>query len=301
MNLIKTSMALAIAACCAAPAVAASAVTPYGKVNLSVESADVSGSRELGLTSNASRFGLKGGTDLSDTLQVVYQFEFQVNIDDDDSETLGKRNQFVGLKGGFGQVLLGRNDTLLKQSQGKFDLFNDLQGDIKKLGFKGENRLGETVTYQTPSFNGVKLGATLALEGSSKQAGETGYSLAAMYGDSKLKKSPLYAALAYDSDVAGYDIIRATLQGKIADFTLGAMYQSQEAVGGESQNGFAVNAAYQWDTWTAKLQYQELEEANSYSLGADYKLAKPTKLFAFYTATDKNDADYIGIGVEHKF
>ncbi|MGB6135860.1 MAG: porin, partial [Shewanella sp.] len=43
----------------------------------------------------------------------------------------------------------------------------------------------------------------------------------------------------------------------------------------------------------------------SWSVGADYKLGKPTKLFAFYTENtfDSNDQDdaYVGIGIEHKF
>lgn len=301
MNLIKTTVALATAAAFCAPALAADAASVYGKVNLSIESADKDGSSELGLSSNASRLGFKGGLDLADGLKVVYKYEFQVNVSDDKADTFGKRNQYIGLEGGFGQVLIGRNDTMLKQSQGKIDLFGDLQGDIKKLGFAGENRLGETVTYKTPSFGDVTFGLTVAMEDSDKQEGENGYSLAAMYGDAKLKKTPVYASVAYDTDVAGYDVLRATVQGKVAGFKLGAMYQNQEEAGASDETGFLVNAAYSVAEWTAKVQYQDLEDLNSVSVGADYKLAKPTKLFAYYTSTDKNDADYVGVGIEHKF
>ena len=305
MNLVKTTLAIATAAVVSAPSFAADAVSVYGKVNLSLESADVGGSSETGLYNAASRLGFKGGAELADGLKVVYKYEFEVNVTDDKDDTFGKRNQYVGLEGNFGQVLIGRNDTMLKQSQGKVDLFSDLQGDIKKL-WEGENRIGETVTYKSPSFSGVTLGATLALANSTTQAGDKGYSLAAMYGDKKLKKTPVYASVAYDSDVANkkgvkYDILRATVQGKVAGVKLGAMYQTQEKDGGSEDSGFMVNAAYTFDAVTAKVQYQELEDKDAISVGADYKLAKPTKLFAYYISTDKDDADYVGIGIEHKF
>ena len=309
MNFVKTTLALATVACMSAPAFAVAPLTVYGKVNLSLESADEGNGSSSGLSSNASRLGVQGGTELSDGLTVIYQMEFEVNIDDAKGDAFGKRNQWIGVEGHFGQFLFGRNDTMLKQSQGSVDLFNDLKGDIKGLGFKGENRMGETFTYKTPVFNQFQVGATVVLEDSDKQADENGYSIAGMYGDSKLKKSPVYASVAYDSSVAGYDVLRATVQGKVADFVLGAMYQDQEKDGGESQTGYLFNAAYKMDVWTFKAQYQMLEEGtadlSSLSVGADYKLASSTKLYAFYTTNDydgkKDDHNYIGLGLDHKF
>ena len=65
---------------------------------------------------------------------------------------------------------------------------------------------------------------------------------------------------------------------------------------------------------TLKAQFGAIEddvdgdEETTLSLGADYKLAKNTKFFAFYTdntdsKVDSSDADFsaIGIGMEHKF
>ena len=138
--------------------------------------------------------------------------------------------------------MLGRNDTALKQSQGKLDLFNDLEGDIKNL-FKGENRLSDTVTYSSKDLSGFKVLATYVAEKDSD--GDSGYSLALTYGDAGLKKSNVYASIAADSEVNGYDVVRATVQGKVADIKLGAMYQSQEKVDGSGDaDGYLVNAAY---------------------------------------------------------
>ncbi|MGL4834394.1 MAG: porin, partial [Shewanella sp.] len=78
------------------------------------------------------------------------------------------------------------------------------------------------------------------------------------------------------------------------------------AVSADSANGYLLSAAYDIDAVTLKAQFQDMEElGDSWSLGADYNLGKPTKLFAFYTsrsleaATD--DDSYIGVGLEHKF
>ncbi|GGA65985.1 porin [Neiella marina] len=319
MNLIKSSAALAVAATLAAPAFALEPITVYGKINTSLQSSDDKGTdgSEAELKSNASRFGVKGGMAVNDSLDVIYTLEFQVNIADSEGDNIDARNQWIGLQGDFGQVLVGRNDTMLKQSQGKVDLFSDLEGDVKAL-FEGENRLDQTVTYKSPKFNNFQFGVTYVTENSNKQKDETGFSTALMYGDSKLKKTPIYASVAYDSEVDAHDVIRATVQGKLGNFVLGAMIQNEEPVdGSDDYTGYMVSAAYKMDAWTFKAQYQTMEEASadptSISIGADYKLAKPTKLYAFATLRDldkdvTNDGGktideetYVGLGIEHKF
>ena len=308
----KTLLASALASATLASAYAAEPLTVYGKLNVTAQSNDDGEESTTTIQSNASRFGVKGAFELSSSLEAFYTVEYEVDTGDDSKNNFLARNQFVGLKGGFGSFSVGRNDTLLKISQGGVDQFNDLSGDLKNL-FKGENRLAQTATYLTPSFGGFVFGATYAAEGDSDQQGQDGFSLAAMYGDAKLKKSPFYAALAYDSDVKGYEILRATVQGKIAGITLGGMYQQQEEtykemlpVDKDSVNGYLFSAAYDINDVTLKAQYQDMEDkGDSWSIGGDYKLGKPTKVFAFYTNTsfeaDDNDDKYFGVGLEHKF
>ena len=314
----KTLLASALATATLASAHAADPLTVYGKLNVTAQSNDVQGESETTIQSNASRFGVKGAFELSSSLEAFYTIEYEVDTGDDSKENFKARNQFVGLRGNFGAVSVGRNDTMLKQSQGKVDQFNDLSADLKNL-FKGENRLAQTATYITPSMSGFKLGVTYAASGDSDQLEQDGYSLAAMYGDSGLKKSPIYASIAYDSDVKGYQVARATVQGKIAGFKLGAMYQQEEKVyvydkedevvnpfDGDSYTGYLVSAAYTIDAVVLKAQYQDMEEkGDSWSIGGDYKLGKPTKLFAFYSSrsyeSKDEDDNFIGLGLEHKF
>jgi len=312
----KTLLASSLTLATLGSANAVEPVTVYGKLNVTAQSNDVQSKSETNIQSNASRLGVKGVFKLSSALEAFYTIEYEVDTDSDDKNNFKARNQFVGLRGNFGAVSVGRNITMLKRSQGKIDLFNDLSGDVKNL-FKGENRLAQTLTYLSPSLSGVKLGVTYAASGDGDQFEQDGYSLAAMYGDAKLKKSPIYAAIAYDSDVKGYEVVRVTVQGKIANLVLGGMYQQQEQVyalvantvspfNGDSDTGYLFNAAYTINAVVLKAQYQDMEnKGDSWSIGGDYKLAKPTKLFAFYTSrwyeNKNNDDNFFGLGLEHKF
>lgn len=315
----KTLLASALASTTLASAYAAEPLTVYGKLNVTAQSNDEKGDATTTIQSNASRFGVKGDFALSSSLEAFYTVEYQVDTGNASSDNFTARNQFVGLKGAFGSFSVGRNDTLLKISQGDVDQFNDLSGDLGKL-FKGEVRAAQTATYLTPSMGDFVFGVTYVAEGNAvkDQFAQDGFSLAAMYGDAKLKKTPVYASIAYDSDVSGYEIVRATLQAKLAGIKLGGMFQQQEQtykldstnlpveVSTDSVNGYLLSAAYDIDAVTLKAQFQDMEDlGDSWSVGADYNLGKPTKLFAFYTnrslEASTDDDKYIGVGLEHKF
>lgn len=329
MNFVKSAVAASMLLGFAGSAVAADVpVSVYGKLNVTFENVD-KGDSQTELKSNASRVGVKGAAALSDDLEAVYQMEWEVNATDqshaNSSEDQFKaRNTFVGLKGSFGTALVGRNDTMLKQSQGNVDQFNDLDGDIKTL-FKGENRMGDSITYMTPSIGLFQAGITYIGQDNSSQRADgdgpdgtkykSGASLALMYGDAKFKKAPYFASVAYDNDVAGWDTTRATVQGKIGDFVLGGMYQRGEKSADSSQDydGFMVSAAYELNKATFKVQYQDSDlhdlGSTSYkdavSAGIDYKLGNTTKVFGFYTkfsaVSGAEDADYLAVGIEQKF
>jgi predicted porin len=315
MKLVKNTLALAICSVIALPTFAADVALPnidiYGRADVSLQSSEgLDDDKVFGkfteVKSNASRIGFKGTEKLNDDLEVVYKAEFEVDIDGD-GDVFKARNQYIGLKGGFGEVLLGKNDTMLKQSQGKVDLFSDLEGDIKSL-WKGENRMADTISYKSPKFSDFSVGVTYIAEDAVDA--EDAISVAVFYGDKKLKKSKIYASIAMDSEVKGYDTTRATVQGKVAGVTLGAIYHTQEKVdGGAEMDGFMVSAKYKIEKVTLKGQYQTADydggdTLSGVTVGADYSLAKSTKLYAFYTSFDMDtgaDEDYLAAGIQYKF
>lgn len=319
-HIAKTALATALTLAAAAPSYAVAPITVYGKVNVSVENvndASTSFDDKTDVLSNASRFGVKGGVALNDSLNAVYNVEWEVNVSDESasggkSDNIKARNQYVGLEGNFGELLVGRNDTILKQSQGKVDLFNDLRGDLGNI-FAGEVRSGDSLTYKSPSVGGFQAGATWVTESNGESVdsdGEAtdGASLGAWYGDDSLKKQPFYAALAYDSKIKGYDTVRATAYGKLGPIQLGAVYQQQEAVttGAKSKDGYLANAAWTINDVKLLAQFQTLDDkGDGWSAGGEYALGKPTKAYLFYTSRDldalTDSEDYFGIGLDHRF
>ena len=282
----------------------------YGKINVSVVNSDDGTNDSWELKSNASRIGLKGSTEISEGLSVFYKTEFEVAVDDGsfDNKTSGEdtdkitfkqRNIFAGIKGQYGSLLAGKNDTPTKLAQKKIDLFNDLNGDIKNI-FKGENRMSNIIAYTTPKYG--NFSASYAVMPSEDDNGgladSKSYSV-------NYKKDGLYVAVAADSNVKDADILRIVSQYKFDAWKLGLMYQENDTA---EKSGYFASAAYKSGNVTYKAQYGVNEADNSnaedttLSLGADLKLAKKTKAYVFYTDNDNSKAaESFGFGLEHKF
>ncbi|MCJ8318517.1 MAG: porin [Colwellia sp.] len=325
MTFIKSTITLALCSVLALPAVADEVVDFYGKLNISLQAAEEGDDSFNELKSNASRVGVKGKytLDTDYALEAIYKLEWQVNVDDDTKDTLTARNQWVGLRGGFGEVTIGRADTTLKVSQGKFDLFNDYEGDLKHL-FIGENRVTDSLTYKSPTFNNVQFLASYIL--SEDKDLDDPYSVGLAFGDMSLKKTNFFLSIARDENMPTKvvtDGIKETLflantrltgMYKFGDFRVGGILTKSELTdSGKSENGYAVNASYKIGPVLTKIQYQEFAGADAISIGADYKLGKNTKVFAWYTDREElvggdgetikaaNEGTYFAIGMEQKF
>ncbi|NOU51636.1 porin [Pseudoalteromonas sp. JBTF-M23] len=277
----------------------AEAVKVYGRVHAGVQYSDIASESDTSIESYASRLGLKGDAKINDGLEVFFKYEFEVNPADNDKdgksgENITARSQYVGLKGNLGQVLIGRDDTAMKKSQGKVDMLNDFEADIKTL-FVGENRLGDTIQYSTPEINHLKFVVSYIAEDNSKQKGESGLSVAAMYGDSALKKTPVYISVAHDEEVAGQDINRITVQGKMGNATLGGIYQQSEKVDSNNKvDSFMVSASYKIESYKLLAQYQDSDGAsgklsdsgNATSIGVEKSLSKQARMYFWYSQFD---------------
>jgi len=292
----------------------------YGKINVSIVNADTGTDDTYKLNSNASRLGVKGKTEIADGLYAVYKAEFEMCVDDGDckGQTFTQRNIMGGIKGSFGTVWASKHDTPTKLAQNKIDLFNDLEGDIKST-FEGENRVSNIVAYTSPTMNGFSTtvamipGEGADVDGDGKD--DTGLTDGTSYSVSYTMNN-LYVAIAGDQDVDSQDLIRLVAQYKMDALKVGVMYQQNEDnLGTKDESGFFVSAAYQLDEKTTlKAQYGSIEddadgdEEETLSLGGDYKLAKSTKVYVFYTDNtdssvgkeDKEDSTF-GLGMEHKF
>jgi len=308
----KIALSLAVAA---APFVAQAETieiekpSVYGKINVAQESVQIEDAGNINqLNSNSSRLGVKGKVALDGGLTGIYQAEFEMFIDDGDKSsdrTFSQRNSYIGVKGGFGEVKAGIFDTPFKTSQKKVDLFNDLQGDIKHIVSGSENRKKNSVQYTSPSFAG--LVATVDHINSESATTNSGVSASLAY-----SRDAIYVAYAYDTDVSaeGTDAARVVAQYKAGAIQLGALWETTEVGDADAVDGWMASAAYKvGGDVTLKAQYGasdiKTEGGVTYSIGADYKLAKTAKTFVYMTSEESDDesvnADYYGVGLEYKF
>lgn len=306
----KTILSLAIAATLPAFANAEKVEVElpefYGKINVSIQNTQEGDSSVSEVVSNASRLGIKGSIALKHDLQGIYQAEYETQVDDGDKggQTFAQRNIFAGIKGNFGQVIVGQFDTPLKKAQKKIDLFGDLEGDIKSAITKSDKRKENSVQYNTPNLAGFV--ATVAHVASETETINDGTSSSLTY-----THKNYYAAIAYDTDInVDTDVLRLVAQYSINDFTFGGLWEQDNRAGSDNDNeGWVYSAAYKLNSDVKlKAQYGESDivkdDAKTYSLGADYKLAKGAKAYAFITDEEYGDDssnEYYGIGLEYKF
>ncbi|PIE40712.1 MAG: porin [Gammaproteobacteria bacterium] len=313
---------LAIGAAIAMPGVALAGPTVYGKVNVSLESYDNDSYDQWEVNSNASRLGVKGKEKITDSLSAVYKAEFEMYVDDGEknaNQTFKQRNIFGGLKGGFGEVIVGKFDSPLKTSQKKVDLFNDYKlGDIKNV-LAGENRTSNTIQYTTPDIGAFTAKVAIIPGEGECVAGSTGCDDGLADGVSAsvaYEQDGVYVALAADSDVNSTDVIRLIAQADIAGVQAGLIYQEAKDANNSDvkQKGYVLSGALDVSKdGVIKLQYAYSEvdeidnEITQIALGYDHKLSKQTKLFTHYISledengTSSDDKSTIAFGLEHKF
>ena len=286
--------------------------TVYGKLWISVESQDTASGTEVDMVSNASRLGIKGSMDFGEGIEAIYQAEYEIDpvdgtADESKDRTFKQRNSFVGLKGSMGTIFLGKHDTATKKSQKKIDLFNDLAGDIKNI-LQGENRMSDLVGYTTPKINGFSatFNAIKGTEGLGDDSIGDSTSTSISYDSENF-----YIALAFDSELKGYDSTRLTLQIPFSRSQLGIMFQDSEKLStGVEEDGYVISFSQKvGDKGTLKFQQAEsdmkLDSGKQFSFGYDYKLSSKAKAFFFFTDLSgdntSKEKEITGIGFEYKF
>jgi len=327
----KNIIALAVASAIAAPVAMADAPVVYGKFNVNVNSVTDNGT---GVDDVASRLGIKGSEDLGNGLKAVYKAEFSIDLEGKGG--LGDRNQYLGLAGGFGTVLIGQHDSPLKMVQ-PTDLFNDGAADNTRLGMgvggkTGEIRATEVLAYVSPSFSGVQLIAAGTSPKTSPDADDRsitgGTHLAATYGSTK---KGLFLSAAQDSfSEDGYGLTDTYTQTSLAAqyktgaLTVNGMVRSfddgNSADAASEGTATFIGAAYKFGKITLKGKYMTtdyevsgMDSGSQTAIGLGYALGKKTSAYVYTTTQDADlraaltgDADADSrtgnyIGMVHKF
>lgn len=308
----KKLIAVAVAAGLALPMVSAHAVEVadkklevYGKLHLNFGSYDEldPANDNWRLSSYASRLGFKGQIKLDEGLIGTYKMETEVAVEDGTTD-FATRNTYVGLKGNFGEVRIGRHDSPLKMAQGKFDQFGDTDGDLKYAGDEdGENRNKNSITYLVKSGNIGFNAQIIPGEGDGVTAGDgpaDTISVAVSY-----KDGPLYVALAQDSydstgGAAEDSLTRLVATYKMSGMQFGVLYQTgveapDTAAAKEDWLGLSFNMKVGKNN-KFKVQYITVEdsaatalEGTHLSVGFDHKLGKKGTVYAMYNSIKEED------------
>ncbi len=279
----------------------------YGRVNVTpVLNVPKVGESSGELVSNASRIGLEGDIPLSDALKVVYQAEYQINPGDETFHhfSLSQRNTYIGLEGGFGTVVVGRNDTPSKLMQSGIDLYNDLEGDIKTL-FVSEVRPNDEIHYTSPTKSGFTLMYSAIIDGQDSVGDRLTKSTSAAltYGQG----SYLFG-IAADNNVTGHDSFRFMSRYREGNLQLGLMYEAATTSRGDN-SGVFVSASYKIDKIVLKAQTgsadQKRQGGTQTTVGVDYNVDPKSRVFAFVTTTGADnrnvDTQQFGLGFEYNF
>ncbi|WP_331346678.1 porin [Cellvibrio sp. UBA7661] len=290
------------------------------------------------LESTGSRLGIQGDFDANASVQIFYRLEYGIDVDNgtnSNGRELSQRNIFGGLRGAWGSVLVGKNDTPLKTLQtntvlrSDVDRFNDSPlGDIGTY-IVGENRPDNVIQYTSPIlFRGLEVNIAaiqaeetgVAVNANNQQDDNnfaSGKSVSVTYG-----KAKWFVGAAVDSNVATTDAIRAVGEITLGAVKLGAIYQTAEAhdsvdsLGGIStfvgtngttsgaQNG--LNPLSEWDGASGN----GFKEQDGYILNAQWKISGPwlAKIqYANSTTTPTNTAykdaelEGIAVGLDYNF
>lgn len=321
----KNIIAGAILAALSTAAAAQSSVTVYGLVDAGInyDSSAVNGlGNKSGLTSGntaGSRIGFRGQEDLGNGLSAIFTLEngFDVSNGAETHDMFG-RQAFVGLKGNFGTVKLGRQYTAFDTVLAASDAFaSGLNGRAANLvsnanGFTGQGyavRSSDTIKFETANYSGF--------------TGSLAYGFGEQQGDSKAnrfigvsaeyKNDALYVGAAYQEQRgavntqdkrkdaiigAGYDFGVAKLNGFYSQA------KAEAAAGEKKEKSYGLSVAAPFGAHKVLASVTQVKSGNTgdngkatqYGLGYTYDLSKRTSVYASYARITNSNGAALTVG-----
>jgi len=327
----KKIIALAIAAAFAAPMAAQADVKVYGALQLELGNVNndgygennTKGSRTGTATGQSAlkvadnkrgRLGFNISEGLSGGMKALAKFEWQVdnaygNIAD------GARESWVGLKGGFGTVALGRQKTAYKYTGGvKYDPFVTTYMEARKSGGMkggafGQNSFWDTVLSYKNKFGNVSVWAVAGMDegdGTTANPGNSGdLSWAVKY---KAKNFEVFASANSDDNDSTNDTTKFGGQYKVGAHKISVQLEQTDNatnddimfVGYQMKMGKNVLVAQvgttDGDTAASDVDYM--------AVGLIHNFSKKTRGYLGYRESDgagSNDLDVISAGLRVSF
>jgi predicted porin len=334
----KNLLALAVGATiAAAPIVATQAdVKLWGRLEVEVVGLDggdattqgnFDNQTAMGDANGMSRWGIDGSKDLGNGLKAIGRYAFKMNPSNGstakasgDSGISGARDQWVGLKGGWGAIILGRQPTPYKMNGGvKWDPYvatfmqARAAGGMSGGAYGHESFVNDVITYASPKFSGIKFQVGYVPDQTSGNDGTVTAGGTGTWGP-----IDVIAAYTAKNNVGADD----TKQGKVGvrykgnGLTAAIQYEDVDSVGGIKVNGNALttvgagsvlflNLGYKFGNTLIAGNYGKVDADNVgpiagqdvdyWTIGARYYFAKKVSSYI------GQDVDYWAIGARYYF
>lgn len=307
----KTLIALAVVAASGA-ALAQSSVTLYGIADVWVGKAKGS-KAELGSGGlSTSRIGFKGNEDLGGGLNVGFNFEQKVDLQNGATNTnVFDRQANVSLSGGFGTVKLGRSFNAMDDVFGAANSGFDSALSANAVWLNGYNGAANSqLYYATPSFGGFAAAVSTQLKGDAPTGQLHAFNVT--YAD-----GPLAVALGYEEDKTNNQ--KGTMLNGSYDFgmakLLASYYTTRNTNGtpGLKVNSYQIGAdipvsgALTLSVGYAASKPSGGETDSAFGIAAGYALSKRTTAYAGLRMESRKasngqaDKDFWAVGIRHMF
>lgn len=283
---------------------------------------------------STSYWGVSGAEDLGGGMKAIFTLESFYRINSGQSgafngQSFFGRRAFVGLSGPFGQLTLGRNDSLLFVSTLLFNPFGNsfvfspmvvhtfLGSAMGAASVQSDTAIDDSIVYQTPEVGGLTGSLQYSNAGIAGHAGQANYSANVLY-----FAGPFSATAAVQSlHTASLFLNGATEQ---TAWLLGAAYRLQAVklyfqyervnnnneltddtvqVGASAQIGTGSVLA-SWAGTLRRPQQGNNVRWSTVALGYDYPLSKRTDVYAAWrydTMTSVSSGNSVGVGIRMKF
>lgn len=309
----KNLIALAVAGVLVAPLAAQAEVTVSGQLQAEVVSVSGDAAPVEGLlfmdgaeyakegAGNSGNLAFSASEDLGNGLKALAKYNFNVRAD---KSSVGRRDAYIGLSGGFGTVLLGTLSTPYKSSTVSWDpflaTFAQARGNFGMSGL--HNGYADNVIAYANKFGPAKVVAAVALDEADTDAGVNDGDANgnhAMTFSVNVPVGPVEVAFAY------IDVSEYTLTSDLYHADVGVNVPANTQLG-EDATAMKVGVKYNAGPLTVAAQFEDLDEGlgdySSYYLTGSYAMGANT-ISASYGANDIDNVEgnYMAIGVKHAF
>lgn len=320
----KSLIALAALGAFAGAASAQSSVTLYGRVDLSINKG--AGTDRKGISNGSgSRLGFRGVEDLGGGLKAIFNIEHRFNADTGADQGAGdtrfwRGRSFVGLQGGFGQIVLGREyvtaflgSQLIADPWGWDTVVSGTPGTGLNAAITGgaiaRVRNDSSITYNV-SAGGFGFGAQIAEatdEINTFQKKPVNFAIT-------YRGGPIVFGFGYERTgqeaAAAAKWMTGNLSYNFGAFKLGGFIGSGNTAANAKHRSYMLSATAPIGAGELRASFGKLENrtanvdaAKGFGLGYHYSLSKRTTIYADMvrnTALTTNKAGY-DFGVKHNF